>query len=239
MSSSRRPWYPWYPKDFNQDEKVKSLSDDAELLYRRVLDVMWQASDLHLPSGCSLLHNQIARGWIKERFEVAWNELILPGFELLKTTDDGKWVYSKRLCEEAQKIENISKIKSENASKRYVKQKQNKSRAYAEQKHCHTYTDTDIKEKNKEKKFTPPTLPEVIKYFFENNYSIESAKKAFQYYSEANWKDSKGNQVRNWKQKMIAVWFKDENRAQIIQPNKKPITMKDIENGELERNPTV
>lgn len=246
MSSSRRPWYPWYPKDFNQDEKVKSLSDDAELLYRRALDVMWQANDQHLLSNCQLLLNQIARGWQKERFQNAWNELIFPGFELLKTTEDGKWVYSKRLCDEAKKIQTINIKRKESGKKgglTKAKQTPSKCLASAKQTLSHTYTYTDIKEINKEKKnptkkFIPPTLPEVIKYFSENGYKIEIAKKAFEYYSTASWKDSKGNQVRNWKQKMISVWFTDENR-ETTQSIKKPITMKDIENGELERNPSV
>jgi hypothetical protein len=38
------------------------------------------------------------------------------------------------------------------------------------------------------------------------------AKRAFDYYDVANWKDSKNNQVKNWKQKMRGVWFKDENK---------------------------
>jgi nitric oxide reductase large subunit len=29
----------------------------------------------------------------------------------------------------------------------------------------------------------------------------------------ANWVDSKGSKIRNWKQKMINVWFKDENKT--------------------------
>ena len=38
--------------------------------------------------------------------------------------------------------------------------------------------------------------------------------KAFDYYDCADWHDSKGNKVKNWKQKMQAVWFKDENKIQ-------------------------
>ena len=34
-------------------------------------------------------------------------------------------------------------------------------------------------------------------------------KRFFDYYSAGNWKDSKGNQIINWKQKMIAVWEKE------------------------------
>jgi len=64
-----------------------------------------------------------------------------------------------------------------------------------------------------QKKFTPPSLEDVKKYFDEKGYTEYSADKAFNYYSTADWKDSKGNQVRNWKQKMISVWFKPENEV--------------------------
>lgn len=58
--------------------------------------------------------------------------------------------------------------------------------------------------------FTPPLVEDVVLYFAENGYSDYSARKAFDYYHVAGWKDSKGNEVKNWKQKMISVWFKDE-----------------------------
>jgi hypothetical protein len=66
----------------------------------------------------------------------------------------------------------------------------------------------ESKEYNKSKN---PNLIEVQEYFKENGYTIESATKAFNYYSTANWCDSKGNKVKNWKQKMQGVWFKPEN----------------------------
>lgn len=66
--------------------------------------------------------------------------------------------------------------------------------------------------KRERKTFSPPTLDEVKTYFYENGYSEYSAIKAFNYYSTADWKDSRGNQVKNWKQKMISVWFKEENK---------------------------
>ena len=71
-----------------------------------------------------------------------------------------------------------------------------------------------IKErKGKEKKVIyTPLLDEVISYFIENGFTKESAVKAFNYYSENNWKDSRNNQVKNWKQKMQGVWFKEENK---------------------------
>ncbi len=64
----------------------------------------------------------------------------------------------------------------------------------------------------KKKKFTPPTLQEVVDYFKEKGYKESAGKKAFEYYNEADWDDSTGKKIKNWKQKMIGVWFKDENK---------------------------
>jgi hypothetical protein len=62
------------------------------------------------------------------------------------------------------------------------------------------------------KKVIYPTLDECIKYFTDNGYSKESGSSAWYYYDSADWKDSKGNKVLNWKQKMRGVWFKEENK---------------------------
>jgi hypothetical protein len=78
----------------------------------------------------------------------------------------------------------------------------------------------EVKVKERVKAFNPPTLLEVQDYFFENGYTKESGLKAFNYYSVGNWKDSTGKQVKNWKQKMNAVWFKDENKIVKQQPQK-------------------
>jgi hypothetical protein len=75
--------------------------------------------------------------------------------------------------------------------------------------------DKNAKNSNRAKKttkFTPPSLDEVKKYFSEKGYKEASAIKFFDYYETGNWEDSKGNQVKNWKQKALAVWFKDENK---------------------------
>jgi DNA-binding MarR family transcriptional regulator len=73
------------------------------------------------------------------------------------------------------------------------------------------YNNKDIKNKYISK-FIPPTLDEVIDYFKFNGYTRSSAERAFKYYSEGQWMDGRGNKVKNWKQKMQGVWFKDENK---------------------------
>lgn len=72
-----------------------------------------------------------------------------------------------------------------------------------------------INKKKRVKKFKKPTEEEVIKYFEDNGYKKEIAKKAWKFYEVAKWIDSKGNKIINWKQKMIGVWFKEENKIKI------------------------
>lgn len=54
----------------------------------------------------------------------------------------------------------------------------------------------------KTKRFVPPTLDEVIAYVKERGNKVDP-QKFYDYYTAADWKDSKGQQVRNWKQKCI------------------------------------
>jgi hypothetical protein len=75
-----------------------------------------------------------------------------------------------------------------------------------------TVNDTVTANEIKKRAFTPPSINEVIEYFKEKEYSEASARKAFEYYSIADWKDSQGNKVKNWKQKMLSVWMKPENK---------------------------
>lgn len=63
------------------------------------------------------------------------------------------------------------------------------------------------------KEFIPPTYQEVEDYFILKGYNKIGARKAYEYYTIGDWKDSKGNQVKNWKQKMFSNWLKDEYLA--------------------------
>lgn len=78
-----------------------------------------------------------------------------------------------------------------------------------------TQGNADVTQQNKNKKenknkskdttirrFTPPTLEEVTAYVQERGNLIDP-KKFFDYYETAGWKDSKGQPVKNWKQKAI------------------------------------
>jgi CRISPR-associated helicase Cas3 len=56
------------------------------------------------------------------------------------------------------------------------------------------------------------SLEQVKEYFKEKGYNEEIAIKFYESYTVANWIDSKGNKVKNWKQKAINVWFREEHK---------------------------
>jgi len=58
------------------------------------------------------------------------------------------------------------------------------------------------KEKSIKKENPPPTLEEVKKWFTEQGSTAEQGAKAWQYYTDGNWHDAKGQPVKNWRQKM-------------------------------------
>ena len=167
MSSNRRPWYKWYPKDFRTDEKVQCLSPLAELVYRRLLDVMWQNSACLLPNVCLKLANASATGLTPDEFEKCWKEIQTEGFELFKITDDGNWIYSKRLREQLQEVNNKQKAGKKGgkaSAKQRGKQISSRSQAEVKQKSSNidTDTDTDLALPNGKAAEEPAALPEKL-----------------------------------------------------------------------------
>ena len=62
--------------------------------------------------------------------------------------------------------------------------------------------DNNIVNKKTRKQFVAPTLDEVREYVNTKGLNVD-AKVFFDYFTEGGWKDSKGNKVKNWKQKLI------------------------------------
>lgn len=73
---------------------------------------------------------------------------------------------------------------------------------------------------NKNNTFAPPSVDEVISYFRVNKYKREAAERFYQGYSVACWIDSRGNKIKNWKQKAQHVWFKEENKEPLDIPKR-------------------
>ena len=152
-------------------------------------------------------------------FEENTVQLALKALEQLNmvVTDQGYFAIAG--WEEYQNIEGMDKIREQN---RLRKQKQRENQkllpdmsrdSHVTVTQCHA-TEEDIeedkdKEKEVEKKrrkrrkdFSPPTLAEIESYCKSRNNGVD-AKRFYDYFSAADWVDSKGNKVRNWKQKVI------------------------------------
>jgi Domain of unknown function (DUF4373) len=120
-----------------------------------------------------------------------------------------KEFYSARLCRSVDEY-NAKRIKYQEAGKlggqASVKRRLSNGQALKERK---------VKEIKENIAFVPPDLETVRQYFKENGYSELVAEKAFNGYNVAGWHDTHGKKILNWKQKMINVWFKPENKIQI------------------------
>lgn len=91
-----------------------------------------------------------------------------------------------------------------------------------------------------EERMVPPSPDSIKKFGLENGYNLDGYK-IFDYYNDKNWKDSKGNKVKDWKKKIKTIWFKPEYKIQKkkIAVSKEGMAVLDqelivkIENGEV------
>ncbi len=126
--------------------------------------------------------------------------------------------YNERLTIEMDKRNKKSNNMSETAKEVWKKRKEQKQYKSKENEYnCNTNVKENdaiaIQPVNRNRNINKDiNIDDIIKYFIENNYTKESAEKFYNYYSIANWKDSNGKQVKNWKQKAQSVWFKPENK---------------------------
>lgn len=133
---------------------------------------------------------------------------VINSFDLFEVTDNE--FFSIRLNQHLEKRNSISTINSEKGKKSAELRKLNSSSTVVQPQFNKGKEKKEIKES---KVFKKPTLIDVVEYFKINGYDENLASRAFKYYDTANWKDSKGKQVKNWKQKMQGVWFKEENKT--------------------------
>jgi len=98
-----------------------------------------------------------------------------------------------------QRFKNGSKPKEKrNGSETEAKQKQSKSETEANK----NKNKNENKNENKKKNIETPTLEEVKMWFIDQGSTAEQGAKAWQYYTDGNWHDAKGQPVKNWRQKM-------------------------------------
>jgi len=130
-------------------------------------------------------------------------------FSKFKVDTNGMY-YNERMESEAQKRKKYSDSRRKNVSKRYDSKQLRAATYVVHMENENVNENININKKNNKNnnKFIPPTLETIKKYIKEKDYLVD-ADFFYEYFSESNWKDVKGNKVRNWKQK-LRVW---EQRA--------------------------
>lgn len=212
------PYFKFEPAEYlTKDISFCSLS--AQGLFINICSYYWQRN-------CELTKEQLLK---RLNYENELKELIKEGvIDLVENK-----ILIKFLDNQLNEVENKSKTNSANGSKG-GRPKKNPTETETKPKLNPTETETisetkgiredeikedEIKEdKIKSKrvnKFTPPTLLDVQTYFIDNGYTKEAGTKAFNYYNVGDWFDSTGKKVKNWKQKMQSVWFKEENKINV------------------------
>lgn len=229
MALRDQPYLPLYVQDFLTDEKLILCSPAATGIYIRLMCIMHKSKEY----GTFLLLQKVWQNSGKTsgtcqdfatllvKFLPWSQEEIYSGLQELIENDvlqiQGNKIVQKRMVRDNE----ISEIRSRAGSKGGFAKAKGLAKGVAKGvANTENENDIDIDIDNKEKEipkrkrepFIPPTIDEVRKYFEDNGYDPDFGETRWHYYNDANWFDSKGSPVLNWKQKMRAVWFKPENR---------------------------
>lgn len=207
------------------------LSPSAQLLYYKILSIFnragWaeyvQVDNLRL---MTLVCLRSEKSLLRAR-----DELVAAGFiwvERGKKGSPNKYWLDKKHCKKDSISESVSDSTiasisesisaSTIASHNKIKTKTKNNN----KKNISTSNDVDIQKEAQEKTikaaFAPPTLEEISDYVKSRNSNVDP-KRFFEYYSTPDssgrtWVDAKGNQVKNWKQKLITWESRDRTSPQ-------------------------
>lgn len=143
-------------------------------------------------------------------------------FKLIRPQLDANWKRYENGCKGAEYgVEGGAPQGNQNARKTTPNQPQDNSKT-TPNKNNNRNNNKNENRNSTGTKFVPPSLSEFENYFIENGYSAEVAKRAFTGYDVAEWKDSTGKPIKNWKQKCVHVWFKPENKSTNTATDEKP-----------------
>ena len=228
MKKHDQPYMPFFIGDWKKAPEIQSLSLEARGLWIEMLFLMWESTEKGYLTinGNKICIEKLSRlvGISIEKIEKILLEL--EENNVYSKTKDGV-IFSRRMVKDAE----ISLKRAKSANKRWknlhgVLDMQNSCKTHANT-HANTDNDIDIdndieitllkdkevkEKKEKKDKFIPPSKIEVQEYFFEKGYSGLSADRFYEGYHAADWHDSQGKKIRNWKQKAQHVWFKEENQ---------------------------
>ena len=153
-----------------------------------------------LPTGINSLYEKTHIS--KQSIRTCIKKLKLTGELTIKTTNNYSII---TLCNFESYQNNNKQINTRN-------NKQLTNNQHTTNKQLTTLKEGEEGKNEKNEKNIYPNIISVKSFFKENGFPESLAITAFNYYSSNDWKDKNGNKVKNWKQKMHGVWFKEENK---------------------------
>ena len=193
--------------------RVRAMSGDAVKSYVYLLCRSW----LEVPRATLPTDDNTLASMAEVTIE-KWQQLkseVMQHFKEGKCDEHKGRFYNEFLLEISRKYENNQRFNNKNANKTRIHHKKNASVLYNANANANDNTQEKILKKNKI--FVPPSLDEFSKYFTDNGFPVELAKRAFEGYAAADWYDSQGHKIRNWKQKAQHVWFKEDAKIKSYQ----------------------
>ena len=115
---------------------------------------------------------------------------------------------------------NVCEKNRKNIAKRYERIRSNTTVYDGTQKNIIVENNNNQKRKKSGGGFVPPTRDEVREYVESRNSHVDPDQ-FFDYFQTGNWHDSKGNPVRNWKQKLL-TWEKFQAKDKKQDEDDKP-----------------
>ena len=184
----------------------KELGLESYAIYFKLLEILREQIDFKYPlADLDLLADEI--GTSEQKIKV-----VISNYELFVFDEDNKFFSIKQIYYLQPYIEKTERARLA-AKKRWNTLSDD---ANAMQMQCVSNASKVKESKVKESKgeYITPTLSEVEDYFLEKGSTVERARQAYEYYDTGNWSDSKGNKVKNWKQKMLMNWINNTNFKQ-------------------------
>lgn len=215
---SKKTFYFSHDFEPTSDPKIQALISEfggiGYGIWWRLIEMLHSDDDHKLPKKQFIYTALAGQMKCNSQFIEEFIDFAIDVLELLNT--DGNYFWSNRVLRNFEQMDKEKSWRSKggknSANARKIKETELELSLTELSLSSSQLNSSSCKEKKIKEIRYIPSLDEVELYFKENGYTKDSAVKAFNYYSENNWKDSRNNQVKNWKQKMQGVWFKEENK---------------------------
>lgn len=97
--------------DYLNFAKTAGLTKDAELITRRLLDILWISDSGRFANDPDAIFRAIGRGYNRGSFKKHWHAIIVDA-DLFDISESGRWIYCGAIIAVKDKVNGLSKKRS-------------------------------------------------------------------------------------------------------------------------------